>query len=110
MRGLCGPTIFVAVISLFVALALSRDLPDVVKLDLTPFFNAKAAATGPHDAFADFDGSGRAYPVEWLPFEPTFLFEGIEVRIGNSMTSLYHLLIWSWLSVRPPTFSQHCCP
>lgn len=52
-----------------------------VQLDLSPFFNAKAASTGLNDTFADFDGSGRAYPAEWLPAGPSFVYEGIEVRI-----------------------------
>ncbi|KAI0076395.1 glycoside hydrolase family 29 protein [Panus rudis PR-1116 ss-1] len=51
------------------------------RLDLSRTFNIKAASTGPNDTFADFDGSGRAYPVEWLPKEQTFTYNGIEFTL-----------------------------
>ena len=50
-----------------------------IQVDLLPFFNVKAAATGPNDPFADFDGSSRAYPAEWLPTESSFVYDGMEV-------------------------------
>ncbi|THG97827.1 hypothetical protein EW026_g4244 [Hermanssonia centrifuga] len=50
-------------------------------LDLSAFFNAKAASTGLNDSFADFDGSGRAYPVEHLPAGPSFVYEGINFAL-----------------------------
>jgi alpha-L-fucosidase len=57
----------------------------LVPLDLSSYFNIKAASSGPDDSFADFDGSGRAYPVEWLPTNDTFSFRGIEVRHSTFM-------------------------
>ncbi|KAF7792727.1 hypothetical protein EIP86_003825 [Pleurotus ostreatoroseus] len=53
----------------------------VVPIDLAPFFNAKAASTGVNDTFADFDGSGRAYPAEYLPVGPLFVYNGIEFAL-----------------------------
>lgn len=53
----------------------------IIGLDLKDFFNIKAASPGLNDTFADFDGSGRAYPVEWLPNATTFTYNGIKVRI-----------------------------
>ena len=50
-----------------------------VALDLAGQFNIKAASTGVGDTFADFDGSQRAYPVEWLPNTTTFEYGGIQV-------------------------------
>lgn len=51
-----------------------------VALDLSGVFNIKAASTGVDDTFADFDGSQRAYPVEWLPDTATFDYDGIKVQ------------------------------
>lgn len=51
-----------------------------VKLDLKAEYNIKAASTGPSDPLANIDGSGRAYPVEWLPTGDTFSFSGVEVN------------------------------
>ena len=51
-----------------------------LQVDLTPQFNAKAASTGVKDVFADFDGFRRALPVEYLPREPLFNYQGVEVR------------------------------
>ncbi|KAA1470747.1 glycoside hydrolase family 29 protein [Dentipellis sp. KUC8613] len=48
------------------------------KLDLSSVFDAKAAASGPGDSSADFDGNGRSYPVELLPSTPTYIYNGIE--------------------------------
>ena len=56
-------------------------IAESVKLDLSPFFNAKAASSGLNDTAANFDGSGRAYPVQWLPTAKTFSFTGIEVYL-----------------------------
>ncbi|KAI0076394.1 glycoside hydrolase family 29 protein [Panus rudis PR-1116 ss-1] len=58
-------------------------LPSIAstKLDLSGIFNIKAASTGPNDTFADFDGSRRAYPVEWLPSQQTFAYDGIEFTL-----------------------------
>lgn len=51
-------------------------------LDLTSHFNGKAASTGVNDTAADFDGSGRAYPVEFLPKGGSnFSYEGIDFVI-----------------------------
>ena len=55
---------------------------DFVQLDLSSYFNAKAAATSAADA--NFDGSGRAYPVELLRTETSFNYSGLEVSRGLS--------------------------
>ena len=52
-----------------------------VPVNLGSHFNAKAASTGLNDSLADFDGSGRAYPVEWLPTQSEFSFNGVNVHI-----------------------------
>ncbi|KAI0036162.1 glycoside hydrolase family 29 protein [Vararia minispora EC-137] len=49
---------------------------DYVKLDISNLFNVKAAATSAADA--NFDGNGRAYPVEYLPSAPTFDYLGLQ--------------------------------
>ncbi|KAI0319261.1 glycoside hydrolase family 29 protein [Amylostereum chailletii] len=49
---------------------------NLIKLDLSSVFNVKAAATSNDNA--NFDGSGRAYPAEYLPTASTFNFTGIE--------------------------------
>ncbi|KZV75904.1 glycoside hydrolase family 29 protein [Peniophora sp. CONT] len=49
---------------------------DFVQLNLTSYFNAKAAATSA--ANANFDGSGRAYPAELLPTATSFNYSGLE--------------------------------
>lgn len=56
-----------------------------VSLDLTGVFNIKAASTGPDDSFADFDGSGRAYPAEHLPTSSTFDYNGIQVILNECL-------------------------
>jgi alpha-L-fucosidase len=50
-----------------------------VPLDLSSHFNGKAASTGVNDRLADFDGSGRAYPVQFLPKGGSSItYEGID--------------------------------
>ena len=62
-----------------------------VPVDLAPFFNAKAASTGVNNTFADFDGSGRAYPAEYLPAGPSFVYSGIEVCTSTTTMICYIL-------------------
>ncbi|TFY74480.1 hypothetical protein EWM64_g9533 [Hericium alpestre] len=54
------------------------DVTQFVKFDLKSVFDIKAAASGPNDTRADFDGSGRSYPVELLPNAATYSYNGIE--------------------------------
>lgn len=51
-----------------------------VKLDLIGKYDIKAASTGFNDPLADLDGSGRAFPAEWLPAGGSnFDYSGVEV-------------------------------
>ncbi|OBZ73091.1 Alpha-L-fucosidase [Grifola frondosa] len=78
MRGLIFLAIAVAIHALLItAQGAGRSIP----LDLSSAFNAKAASTGLNDTFADFDGSGRAFPVEFLPSESSFTFDGIKFAL-----------------------------
>jgi alpha-L-fucosidase len=53
-----------------------------IPINLSTFFNGKAASTGPGDHLANFDGSGRAYPVQFLPKGGSnFSYEGIDFLI-----------------------------
>ncbi|KAK7691888.1 hypothetical protein QCA50_005293 [Cerrena zonata] len=53
----------------------------ILAIDLNGEFNIKAASTGVGDTLADFDGSQRAYPVEWLPNASIFEYNGIEFNL-----------------------------
>ncbi|KAJ3553679.1 hypothetical protein NM688_g3482 [Phlebia brevispora] len=64
-----------------VASSVTQNYAASTSLDLTPIFNVKAASTGLNDTFADFDGSGRAYPAEYLPVGPSFVYNGIEFAL-----------------------------
>ena len=72
-----NPLLKVLALSFFVSISFSQDIS--VKLDLNANFNLKAASTGLDDTFANFDGFGRAYPVEYLPSTGTFNYSGVQV-------------------------------
>ncbi|KAI0338361.1 glycoside hydrolase family 29 protein [Trametopsis cervina] len=61
--------------------ALTPVSAAVVQVDLSPVYNAKSAATGPNDTFADFDGFGRAYPAKFLPNGTLFTYQGIDFAL-----------------------------
>lgn len=61
------------------------DSVRTVSLDLSNIFNIKAASSGPNDSFPDFDGSGRAYPAEYLPISSTFDYNGIQVILNECL-------------------------
>ncbi|TRM59910.1 glycoside hydrolase family 29 protein [Schizophyllum amplum] len=63
---------------LFFCFCLATARAAFVNVDLSEFFNIKAASTGVNDTLADFDGSGRAYPVEYLPSETVYEYRGIQ--------------------------------
>ena len=63
------------------------DAIQTVALDLSNVFNIKAAAASPSDFTADFDGSGRSYPAEYLPTASTFDYNGIQVTSSVRPTS-----------------------
>jgi hypothetical protein len=71
--------------------ATSAAFPASVKIDLSSKFNLKAASTGADDPLANFDGSGRAYPVEWLPKEPLYNYSGVLVRELRSYPFFFKL-------------------
>ena len=62
-----------------------------VALDLSSALNIKAAAVGPSDPTADFDGSGRSYPVEHLPTASSFDYNGIKVTSSVCSTQQTNL-------------------
>ncbi|CAL1711586.1 unnamed protein product [Somion occarium] len=62
---------------LFAALVITLIFPNAYAF---PMGN-EAASPGLNDTFADFDGSGRAYPVEWLPNATTFTYNGIKFNL-----------------------------
>jgi len=65
------------VLSDFVIFGVCQALS--IPLNLTSSFNGKAASTGVDDPLADFDGSGRAYPVQYLPKAGTnFTYVGMD--------------------------------
>uniref|UniRef100_D8PTJ5 alpha-L-fucosidase n=1 Tax=Schizophyllum commune (strain H4-8 / FGSC 9210) TaxID=578458 RepID=D8PTJ5_SCHCM len=51
------------------------------QISLDNLYNIKAASNGTDSASADFDGSGRAYPAEYLPSEPSSAYRGIEFNL-----------------------------
>ena len=80
-----------------------------VQVDLSTHRNAKAASTGYNDTFADFDGSGRAYPVEYLPNDTTFVYQGIQVSFRSAQTSTTLGMLIILYLVCPAAISQcHC--
>ncbi len=52
-----------------------------LQVNLGSHLNAKTASTGLNDTLADFDGFGRALPVEHLPKATSFVYQGVEVCI-----------------------------
>lgn len=85
MERLTGGTLLFAALLAFLLAQVSYCADNVVPfiqqlpLDLSSVLNIKAASTGLDDSLADFDGSRRAYPVEWLPNATTFEYNGISV-------------------------------
>ncbi|KAL1705868.1 glycoside hydrolase family 29 protein [Schizophyllum commune] len=63
-----------SLVAIFASASLSR-------IDLSDLYDIKAASAGSDSSAADFDGSGRAYPVEYLPSEPSFTYRGVEFAL-----------------------------